>query len=353
MARGLTPGLNPTAAGLRPLPGHSGTPGLGFVGRYFSDQLGWARDTYDRHGPISWTKGLGQPIFVALGPEATGVVLTNSDKAFANGPGWDFLIGPFFKRGIMLLDFAEHLYHRRIMQQAFTRDRLNTYLVAMNPGIAHGLNTWAPGPSFTLYPAIKRLTLDLAAQTFLGGDLGADTQRINKAFVASVQGGEAYLRFPVPGLTWSRGLAGRRYLEGRFRAQLPAKRASDVSTNADLFSALCHAVSENGERFTDDDVVNHIIFLMLAAHDTTTTTLATMAYYLAKHPDWQRRAPLHRARHEGSPAAQRTRAAPGAQNRQGHRSARSRRPGRHVHPRPAALRAPHARVLARPRAVRP
>ena len=47
--------------------------------------------------------------------------LQNKDKAFANGPGWGELVGPFFDRGLMLLDFEEHHRHRRMMQQAFTR----------------------------------------------------------------------------------------------------------------------------------------------------------------------------------------------------------------------------------------
>ena len=32
-----------------------------------------------------------------------------------------------------------------------------------------------------------------------------------------------------------------------------------------------------------------MIFLLMAAHDTTTITITAMAYYLAKHPEWQDR----------------------------------------------------------------
>ena len=60
-----------------------------------------------------------------LGPDACGAALRNADKAFANGPGWGELVGPFFDRGLMLLDFEEHHRHRRIMQEAFTRDRIS------------------------------------------------------------------------------------------------------------------------------------------------------------------------------------------------------------------------------------
>jgi cytochrome P450 len=52
---------------------------------------------------------------------------------------------------------------------------------------------------------------------------------------------------------------------------------------------MCHVRTEDGESFSDDDVVNHMIFLLMAAHDTSTSTLTTMAYYLARHPEWQDR----------------------------------------------------------------
>ena len=50
------------------------------------------------------------------------------------------------------------------------------------------------------------------------------------------------------------------------------------------------AESEEGQRFTDDDVVNHMIFVLMAAHDTSTITMTQMAYHLARHPEWQQRA---------------------------------------------------------------
>ena len=53
---------------------------------------------------------------------------------------------------------------------------------------------------------------------------------------------------------------------------------------------LCQTEDDEGNSFTDDDIVNHMIFLMMAAHDTSTSTTTTMAYHLAAHPEWQDRA---------------------------------------------------------------
>jgi cytochrome P450 len=235
---------------------------------------------------VSWLRAFGVRIISVQGPDATGEVLQNKSRAFASGPGWSFLIGPFFHRGLMLLDFEEHHRHRRIMQEAFTAARLANYLVPMNATLAEGIASWPTGRGFRVYPALKQLTLDTAARAFMGARAGAEADRINTAFTDCVRAGTAFVRFPVPGLRWSRGLRGRRLLEDFLRAQIPAKRTSDGD---DLFSALCHVRGEDGEGFSDDDIVNHMIFLLMAAHDTSTITLTSMAYFLAKHPDWQDR----------------------------------------------------------------
>ncbi|HEY6880336.1 MAG TPA: cytochrome P450, partial [Polyangiales bacterium] len=57
----------------------------------------------------------------------------------------------------------------------------------------------------------------------------------------------------------------------------------------DLFSELCHAQSDRGERFSDDSIVDHMIFLMMAAHDTTTSTLTSIVHCLIAYPEWQER----------------------------------------------------------------
>lgn len=271
---------------LREVPGDKGLPLVGYTLEVLSGKLYNSRERYDKYGPVSWLRAFGRVNVTVTGPDATSVVLQNRDHAFANGPGWGFLIGRFFGRGLMLLDFDEHHRHRRIMQQAFTSDRLAGYLEAMNATLADGIARWQAERDFRFYPAIKQLSLDVATRTFMGADLGAEATGLNRAFVDCVRAGTAIFRFPVPGLRWSRGLRGRRQLEQFLYPQIAAKRSGD---GADLFSALVHAEDETGASFNDDDIVNHMIFLLMAAHDTTTITLTTMAYYLAKFPEWQQR----------------------------------------------------------------
>jgi cytochrome P450 len=269
---------------LKELPGDRGLPVIGYSLAFATGRMVTSHDWWDRFGPVSATRAIGTNWINVEGPDACGAVLRDRDKAFA-ASGWSLLIGPFFKRGLMLLDGHEHHRHRRILQEAFTSDRLAGYLAPMNETIERGLADW-PAGKLRFYPAVKQLTLDVATRTFMADEIGAESRRVNRAFSDSVRAATAFLRYPVPGMRWSRGLAGRRLLENYLRPRIPAHRASN---GIDLFSALCHASSENGERFTDDDIVNHMIFLLMAAHDTSTSTLTTMAYYLARYPEWQER----------------------------------------------------------------
>jgi cytochrome P450 len=280
----------PPGSGLQPVMGDPGLPVVGHSLGFLQDSLATSRRFHAQFGPVFWAGAFGTKLVMVLGPDGIETVLTNRDRAFANQEGWQYFIGPFFERGVMLMDFEEHRHHRRIMQQAFKRERLVAYLEKVNSVTARSIAAWQPGPAFQLYEAAKQLTLDIATEVFMGEKIGAEADRLNEAFIDVVVGGQAIVRADVGvggyGLRWHRGLESRRLLEDWFRERIPAKRASDGD---DLFTVLCHAESEDGERFGDEDIVNHMIFTMMAAHDTSTITLAMMGYYLARDPRWQDR----------------------------------------------------------------
>ncbi|ARV80765.1 cytochrome P450 [Mycobacterium intracellulare subsp. chimaera] len=275
----------PAGSGLRPVLGDAGLPLVGHTLDYirFGSDLG--RERYERFGSVSWMGAFGTKMAVIAGPQATQEALTTNAKAFSQD-GWAFLIDAFFHRGLMLMSFDEHLMHRRIMQEAFTRPRLAGYVTQVTPCVRATLPTWPTGPSVRMYPLLKNLTLDIATDVFMGGRGKDSSDAINQAFVATVRAASSLVRAPLPGTRYRAGIRGRRVLEEYFARHLPAARAGNSN---DLFAALCHASTEDGQRFSDSDVINHMIFLMMAAHDTSTITTTAVTYYLAKHPEWQDR----------------------------------------------------------------
>ncbi len=278
----------PPGSGLEPVLGERGLPGIGKTIELIREGENAARHYHDKYGDVFWARAFGTKTVWVVGPEAVQEVVQNKGKVYSQA-GWVFFIGPFFTRGLMLLDGEEHHLHRRIMQEAFTRPRLEGYQTTVQAIIDRGVPSWPTDEPMRLYPAIKQLSLDVATEVFMGAEPSDETHALTQAFIDTVRAGTGLVRAEVPLLRtrWNRGLAGRRQLEAYFRRLIPAKRASQ---DTDLFAALCHVESEDGLKFTDDDVVNHMIFLMMAAHDTSTITATAMAYYFAKHPEWQARA---------------------------------------------------------------
>jgi len=280
----------PAGSGLKPVMGDAGLPVLGHLIEIFRGGPDFIVEMYRRNGPVYYSRTPALNAVAALGPDATQEVLSNRNKDFST-VAWQDVIGPFFHRGLLLMDFDEHMFHRRIMQEAFTRTRLSGYVAHMD-AVASAVvaDDWpANDRRFLFHPAAKELTLDIASMVFMGHPPGSDQDlvtRINAAFTSTTRSGGAIVRAPVPPLKWWRGLAARRVLEDYFADRVRARRGAEGS---DMLTVLCHTADDDGNSFTDADIVNHMIFLMMAAHDTSTSTLTTMAYHLAANPQWQER----------------------------------------------------------------
>lgn len=280
----------PAGSDLKPVMGDTGLPVLGHLIEIFRGGPDYLLQMYRRNGPVHYSQTPALNAVAALGPDATQSVYTNKTKDFSQ-QAWVPVIGPFFDRGLMLLDFDEHMFHRRIMQEAFTRTRLSGYVEHIDRVAAAVVaDDWPTNdPRFLFHPAAKELTLDIASVVFMGHEPGADRElvtKVNQAFTTTTRAGGAIIRTPVPPFKWWRGLEARKVLEDYFSQRVRERRNGD---GTDMLTVLCHAVDAHGNGFTDADVVNHLIFLMMAAHDTSTSTLTTMAYHLAANPQWQQR----------------------------------------------------------------
>ena len=269
-----------------------GLPLVGNLPKFLRDPLGNAQ-SLAVHGNVVRSRTFFETVTL-LGPDANQFVLHDREGNFSNRGGWAYWIDKVFPGAIMAMDNPQHKHHRRIMQGAFKRSAMERYVADMGPVIEQVLATWpavvggagGAGGKMKVFPQIKALTLNIAARVFMGMALGAEANRMNQAFIDTVAASLALIRKPLPPFAMWRGVRARRLLVGLMQARLAEKRATE---SPDLFSQLCHARSEDDERFSDEEVVNHMIFLMMAAHDTTTSTLTTMFYCLARHPEWQDR----------------------------------------------------------------
>ncbi|MZR64470.1 cytochrome P450 [Alcanivorax sp. DP30] len=268
---------------LEDIPGDYGWPLLGETVPFLKDYHKLVTERAEKYGLVFKGSVLFQRGVTLLGPEANEFVLKDPDHVFSSRAAWNPILEKLFTDGLMLRDFADHKFHRRIMQQAFKKPALASYLDRMNAHIGREIQHWPTGTEIKFLDHIKTLLLDVGAQIFFGLEMGPESDKVNKSFIDATEASLAVLRVEIPGTLWHRGMKGRRYLEDFVTRLIPEKRNSEHS---DFFSELCKAADEEGG-LSDRDVMNHMIFLLFAAHDTTTSTLCSVLYMLAKHPEWQ------------------------------------------------------------------
>lgn len=251
---------------------------------FLKDPLGNSMRAVAEHGRVFRRQDFGGWGVALMGPEANELVLFNKDRIFSSGLGWNPVLELLFPRGLMLLDFEEHRVHRKSLSVAFKTEPMQHYLGGLLEGIGKGTADWAAKGDFKFYPAIKALTLDLAAASFLGVPWGPDADKINKAFMDMVLASIAIVRKPLPFTQMRRGVMGRRFMCEFFGREIPKRRGSGSD---DIFTHICNARDEAGALLSDQDIIDHMNFLMMAAHDTITSSMTSMVHFLARHPAWQ------------------------------------------------------------------
>ncbi len=265
------------------VPGRDGWPLIGTTLEQLKDPHAFTKKMVGEFGQVYRTNSFGGRFVQLVGPEANELVLFDRDKVFSSEQGWGPVLNLLFPRGLMLMDFEKHRMDRRTLSIAFKPEPMKLYANALNEGISKRVAEWS-GKSFAFYPAIKQLTLELAAASFLGIPWGPEADKINKAFVDMVQASVGVVRVPLPGTAMGRGVAGRNFLLEYFGREVPKRRTGDAQ---DMFSQICRATNEDGTLLSDGEIIDHMNFLMMAAHDTITSSATSMVMLLARNPEWQ------------------------------------------------------------------
>ena len=275
-------GVNRLSA-LKHLPGDEGLPFFGHLFEFMADATGFYNRRRAKYGDIYKVHTLFGSSIVLAGPTANRFILIEQAKKTTNKEAWEMALSDLFPNGLMLMDGDRHKYHRNIMNQAFRKGPMQGYLDVMPSIIADTLSELEGKRRVLLFPFMKRLTLRLAARVFFGIEKRDEISQLYNS-ISDVVNAALALPINFPGTKYRKGVKGRAALVTYFNSIIAERRAHP---GKDLFSRLCQAKSEEGDQFTDQEIIDHMIFVLMASHDTTAITLTLMSYHLAKYPAWQ------------------------------------------------------------------
>lgn len=293
----------------RPIPGPRPLPllgGLGHVGRFLLEPLGYVGRLFSQYGPIaalvqdqairlvSTDPNVPATIFVR-GAELNRELLGNHDdfhKCAIPGPLWPG--EPLTERtrpltrmltGLFHVNGDEHRIHRRLMLPAFHRKRIESYRDDMVAITLSTLANHAPGQVRDLRPEMNELTLRIAVKTLFGSDLGDTGVRIGRDIQRWLElfRPAAIAPFDLPGVPYRRWLDTTLAVDAGMRALIADKRRAR-EPSSDVLSMLVQATDEDGGQLTEAELIGHAGVLFAAGHETSSNALCWTLLLLSQHP---------------------------------------------------------------------
>jgi cytochrome P450 len=189
-----------------------------------------------------------------------------------------------------------HLRHRRLMQPAFHRARIEGYVGTMRDYTVDAVRRWRDGERIEADRRFAELTLQVVGKTLFSTTLGnAAVDEVMRSMPLVMHGVGLRIRDPF-GLRGLLPTPANREFEaaiGRLRDVVDrivaGYRAAGVD-HGDVVSMLLLARDERtGEGLTDSEIRDEVLTLLAAGHETTANALSWAVRHLGQRPDLEAR----------------------------------------------------------------
>ncbi|MGR3279713.1 cytochrome P450 [Acaryochloris marina NIES-2412] len=219
-------------------------------------------------------------------PDLIAEVLSKQNQHFIKDFSYRALAG-IFGNGLLLSDGDLWQRHRRLMQPAFTQERISSYAATIVEDTAYMLSTWKNGETRDIYQEISHLTVKVITKVLFGVDVTQIALKVGDSLEAVMRQfyHRAQTNFLLP--SWMptpsnlRGNQALKHLNKTVAAIIEQRRHSPQD---DLLSSLLLAQDEDGSQLTMDELRDEVMTLLLAGHDTTVNALTWTLMLLAQHP---------------------------------------------------------------------
>ena len=261
----------------------------GFVGM-LTRGVAYSVEARARYGDVYRVPFVGNPMVVVWDADEIAKIFRNEEQIWSTAMGWDALMFEKLdpRKGnigtLLSLDFEEHRLARKLVQPGFTLKAIEGYLTVAGHAFDEAIDRWLALGKVDFKSAIRDLLAEVALAIFTGLRDPGEIARVDRALSDFWGGMMSIARNPLVSPTFRRAQRGLETLLRTFLALVPERRRAG---GTDLFSRMCQAEDEDG--LGDEAMVRVFVTVMFGAFDTTSAAMTSMAYLLARAPDWQGR----------------------------------------------------------------
>ena len=275
------------------MPGNRGLPIIGeLIGALTKQELYYwqQHQKYGNVFKVSLPLLFGD-IACLIGPEANRLVLKDGAGKLSSRLGNKSLEPILTNDTVLLKDGEEHRTSRKMILPVFHRQAISDYFNTIQSVVTDSIADWGKLGTFNLSNELSKLTLTVVVKIFLGSEKTEEIERVSQLFntlVDSLRG--TIVKWDTPLTNYGRGQAARRKISDYIR-QIIKERAArgDLEQSTDVLSLLLNTVDEDGNKFTETQVINQAIGLLFAGHDTTSSLMNWLLFELGNSPTWRQR----------------------------------------------------------------
>ena len=281
-------------------PGPKGTLLGGSIRQFRAGLLNFLLETAREYGPLASFRIGPKRVFLASGHDLIEQVLVTDAKHYIKHFGAR-AFKPVLGNGLVTSEGAFWHRQRKLVQPAFLKARVQSYVPAMVELTNQMLNAWTSGKRVQIDFEFEALTSKIALKTLFDLDDPGGRERFDGVLKLAFDLMNARLRriiklplwVPTPAnLRLQRAIA---ELDRTVQGFIASGRSRDHHGN-DLLSRLLLAQHEDGRPMSDRQLRDEAMTLYLAGHETTALTLAWSWYLLSQHrrveeklvSEWQR-----------------------------------------------------------------
>jgi retinoid hydroxylase len=249
---------------------------------------------YQKHGHVFQVSfpgvmGYGK-VACLVGPEANRLVLKDQADKLSSKIG-NRALEPIVSNDLVLLkDGEEHRASRKLILPVFHHQAIASYFDTIQAVVTDTVTNWSTQGTINLNEEMRKLTLAIAVRTFLGSNKTEEIDRISKHYTTLMASLNGFVKWDMPLTLYGRGQAARRKIVDYIR-QIIQERITlgDIDQSKDVIGLLMSIVDEDGQKFTETQIINQAIGFLFAAHETTSSLMSWLIFELGNRPEWRQK----------------------------------------------------------------
>jgi retinoid hydroxylase len=276
------------------MPGSFGLPFIGNSLEVFTQQELFYFRQYKKHGPVfkvSLPSALGYgKVACLVGPEANRMVLKERAEQLSSRIG-NRSLEPIVSNDLVLLqDGEEHRTSRKLILPLFHSQTIANYFDTIQAVVTDTVTNWGAQGTISLDAEMRKLTLAIAIRTFLGSKKIAEVDLISQLYTSLMKSLNGLIKWDHPLTLYGRGQAARRQIVQYIRQIIQERiELKDLDQTTDVIGLLMGIVDEDGQKFTETQIINQAIGFLFAAHETTSSLMNWILFELGNRPEWQQK----------------------------------------------------------------